>query len=67
MAPPKFTECSKCYFFRPIYESAKGICHRYPPTGTFKFGLSHFNFTQVYPSDWCGEYKPKNSITACTT
>ena len=52
-------ECFGCKFFRKslIAGDNDGECRRYPPTANPD--TESVIFPQVYPYDWCGEFKPK--------
>jgi hypothetical protein len=50
--------CESCIFYKSIYKG-DGFCRRYPPKSRVYDDGGVFPI--VYPSDWCGEYKNKQS------
>ena len=49
--------CKYCKFFEPDAVGDGGECRRYPPAkGDLMVGFPDVDG----PSDWCGEYSPKN-------
>lgn len=52
--------CKNCRFHEPEYETkGVGACRIYPPTVHAIAEFSTTSYPQTYPTDWCGEWQPK--------
>lgn len=61
--PPISEACNLCKFYKPIIESS-GKCHINPPQAMISGSAGEIDFEwewpDVSPNDWCGQYKPKD-------
>lgn len=50
-------KCSSCMYF------SDGKCLRYPPKQTISSGYNTYENPVVEATNWCGEYKKKDTTT----